>query len=226
MNAHRSSTDPVRRHRPPMPRAALGARRSARGSAVTGWLALVLLAGCAASTPSAAPAAPSAALASPSAATAASAPPSGSAALTEAFTSTRHGISISHPAGWVTQLSTEPWKTGLPGLPAGDRVHEPSDENRFISVASQPLGARDGADWASEVARAGDWEDTCEPVTEPVAIDGASGTIVVHCPSGIPSAMAWDKGRGYLIVLYPDDDVDWFKDILATVKLHPEDAAE
>jgi hypothetical protein len=39
-----------------------------------------------------------------------------------------------------------------------------------------------------------------------------------------PQALVSVGGRGYLIWLYRIDDLDWFKEILATVQLHPEDA--
>ena len=71
-----------------------------------------LAVGCAAPTsgpPTAIPAESRASTAAPSSvAVAAAAGP----ALTETFTSTIHGISVSYPEGWVPRAATEPWPAG------------------------------------------------------------------------------------------------------------------
>jgi hypothetical protein len=73
-------------------------------------------------------------------------------------------------------------------------------------------------------------EGICESPREAVAIDGAQGGT---CAS---SVAVLSKGeRGYLILLYVsgDDpavgltyDRSWFEEVLATARLHPEDAVD
>ena len=36
-------------------------------------------------------------------------PPASAPPLTQSFTSTQHGISVSYPEGWTAQAATEPW---------------------------------------------------------------------------------------------------------------------
>ena len=150
-----------------------------------------------------------------------------SPALTGTFTSNIHGISISHPAGWTVRPATEPWSTSLPIQgPAGDYIADPASENRFLDLASQPLAGKSGEEWAASVAKefAGGG-DTCKPPSEPVTIDGAAATVVVRC-DGTFTAMTAAQGRGYLIILYGWDNRAVFDEILATVRLHPEDAID
>lgn len=153
--------------------------------------------------------------------------PSPPPALTETFSSTIHGISLSYPAGWRLRPATEPWIAGIPfqGSEFADIIHDPTDGNTFLGLASQALAGRSGEDWANEITNASDWGLDCAQIlrtTETVTIDGAPGRIVVHCPGGSPFAVAWVGDRGYLVVLYPIEDRTWFKEILATVQLQPE----
>jgi hypothetical protein len=48
--------------------------------------------------------------------------------------------------------------------------------------------------------------------------------IAVLCPNGDLTAFTWVDDRGYLIILYGDDDREWFKEILATIRLRPGEA--
>ena len=85
---------------------------------------------------------------SPSASTVA--PP----ALTETFTSTRHGFSISYPTGWVPRPATEPWTTGVPDFfqTAGDVIYDPVlESNLWLMVASQPLAGKSGTQWLDDM---------------------------------------------------------------------------
>ena len=149
-----------------------------------------------------------------------------SPALTATFTSNIHGISVSHPAGWTVRPATEPWLTSLPMQgPAGDYISDPANDNRFLSLTSQPLAGKTGEEWAAGVAKLSDWGDTCNPPSEPVTIDGAAGIVVVRC-DGTFTAMTAAQNRGYLIIGYGWDDRAMFDEILATVRLHPEDAAD
>ena len=92
--------------------------------------------------------------------------------------------------------------------------------NIFVALASQPLGEISGDEWIADYL-AGD--ATCGDATEPATIDGVSGVISPDCYGGRAALVTVDD-RGYLIWLYGSDDVGWFRDIVATVKLHPEDA--
>src|SRR4029078_10623728 len=68
--------------------------------------------------------------------------------------------------------------------------------------------------------------------TEPIAVDGVTGAIGANACDVVAVTTA---GHGYLIQLTKstDDppavaayDRAWFEDVLATVKLHPEDAVD
>src|SRR5437867_2912242 len=67
-----------------------------------------------------------------------SAPP-----LTQSFTSTLHGFSMSYPEGWTAQPATQSW-TGQQfnfGDPPADFLFDPAlDDHLFLGVASQPIG--------------------------------------------------------------------------------------
>jgi hypothetical protein len=150
-------------------------------------------------------------------------------ALTESFTSAIHGISVSYPASWTVEYTaTEPWTTGLPEdcepTLCADQISAVVSGKPFLRLASQPLGGLTGEQWSTRVVNEPAFDASCPPAKEPVSIDGAAGKIAVICPDGILTALTWVDDRGYLIVLYGDDDKEWFKEILATVRLHPEDA--
>ena len=86
----------------------------------------------------------------PSTSPAASAPP-----LTESFTSTVHGISVSYPEGWIARAATEPWTdclycTGVLSHPQIDLLHRPPDDDSlFLRIASQPIGESAPEDWVA-----------------------------------------------------------------------------
>jgi hypothetical protein len=174
-------------------------------------------------------------IASPSPSPAPSPSPSGSAsvpALTGTFTSTRHGFSISYPTGWATRPAVDPWTRDFPsfGSPDSDNIYDRIlEDHLFLMVASQPLAGKSGAQWVddllAELTSAGD----CGPPIEPVTIDGIQGKL---CGS---SAAVSAGDRGYAIVMYTsgDDpaavagyDQEYFKAILATVQLTPENAVD
>jgi hypothetical protein len=162
----------------------------------------------------------------PSAA-AASAPP-----LTQTFTSTQHGISLSYPEGWTADAATGPWTDAtFPlafGLPHADWLADPIHEaSLFLTIASQPIGDATPEDWlAAQTAS----EEGCAE-SEPIEVDGAAGLIGVDCDVVVVTT----AGRGYWIQLYTSDDDPlavaaydraWFEEILATVQLLPEEAAD
>lgn len=153
-------------------------------------------------------------------------------ALTETFTSERYGFSISYPTGWVTRPATDPWTAGFPDFAStvGDIIHDPVlQDHLWIMVASQSLAGKTATQWLddllAEVGRAG----ICGAPIEPVTIDGTQGRLC----GATAATSAGD--RGYLITLYTsgDDpaavagyDQAYFRQILATVQLMPEDAVD
>ncbi len=158
-----------------------------------------------------------------------SAPP-----LTQSFTSTRHGISLSYPEGWTAQVATEPWtESTFPlffGGPHADWLSDPVLEaDLFLAIASQPIGDSTPEDWAAEQLAS---DEGCGTTTEPIAFDGGTG---LTGPGNCTVAVITADGRGYWIQLYTGgDDPDavapydraWFEEFLATVQVHPEDAVD
>jgi hypothetical protein len=171
---------------------------------------------------------------SPSPSASPSASPVPPPALTETFTSERHGFSISYPTGWVARPATEPWTTGIPNFEStdGDVIYDPARDagHLWIMVASQPQAGKDGVQWVDDALTGLSSAGICEPPLEQVSIDGAQGGM---CASSVSAVSAGD--RGYLILLYvsgddPRDaaiyDQEYFKEILATVQVRPEDAVD
>jgi hypothetical protein len=157
-----------------------------------------------------------------------SAPP-----LSQTFTSTLHGYSVSYPEGWTTQAATEPWTAStFPlefGQPHADWLSDPIlADHLFLTVASQPIGDSTPEDWAVAQMASG---EGC-PTTEPIVVDGASGLIGAD---DCDVVVVTTNGRGYWIQLLTSDDDPsavapyhraWFEEVLATVQLHPEDAVD
>ena len=173
------------------------------------------------------PSASASLLPSPSPSLAPSPVPSPLGPLTGSFTSTTFGASSSYPAGWKIQPATELWTTKVSWACAqtcADMIYEKETDSPFFSLSSQPLAGKSGPDWVAATLADPGWEGTCPPVTEPVTIDGTSGTLATICPEGLLVALTSSGGRGYAFVLYRVDDINEFKAILATVRLHPADA--
>jgi hypothetical protein len=80
---------------------------------------------------------------SPSATSRPTPSPTSAPPLTQSFTSTLHGFSMSYPEGWTAQAATEPW-TGAQanfGEPPADFLYDPTlTDHLFLSIASQPIG--------------------------------------------------------------------------------------
>jgi hypothetical protein len=159
-------------------------------------------------------------------------PSSTAPALTETFTSERHGYSISYPTGWTTFAATESWTGALPNFmdPFGDDMYDPVlQDHLFLAVASQPLAGKTGAQWVDGLLNGLSSAGECGPPIEPVTIDGSQGRLC----GAIAATSAGD--RGYVISLYTsgDDpaavagfDDAYFRQILATMQLKPEDAVD
>jgi hypothetical protein len=69
--------------------------------------------------------------------------------------------------------------------------------------------------------------------TEPITVDGATGLTGLIGADECNVAVVTTAGRGYWIQLYTGDELAvaaydraWFEELLATVQLHPEDAAD
>jgi hypothetical protein len=158
-------------------------------------------------------------------------PPAVAASLTQSFTSTLHGISMSYPEGWTAQTASGPWTDStFPlnfGQPHADWLSDPVlASDLFLAVASQPIGDSAPEDWVAAQMASG---EGCT-ATEPITVDGATGLIGAD---GCDIAVVTTAGRGYWIQLYTsgDDPVAvapydraWFEEVLATVQLLPEDA--
>jgi hypothetical protein len=167
---------------------------------------------------------------------AAPSPPASAAPLTQSFTSTQHGISVSYPDGWTVRAATEPWTESTyslrasSGTPYIDFLFHPTlTENLFLNMASQPIGDATPEEWMA--AQVAEEAEECT-ATEPIAVDGASGLIGAD---GCDIVVVTTAGRGYHIGLHTSDDDPvavapydraWFEAVLATVQLHPEDAAD
>lgn len=161
-------------------------------------------------------------------------PPASPPPLTESFTSTVHGISVSYPEGWIAQAATEPWTdclycTLVLSNPQVDVLYGPvTGDGLFLRIASQPIGESAPEDWvAAQMAS----DERCT-TTEPIVVDGATG---LSGGETCHVAVVTTAGRGYHIDLYvsPDNldlvaqyDRAWFEEVLATVQLHPEDAID
>ena len=165
---------------------------------------------------------------SPSLSPSASAPP-----LTQSFTSTLHGISLSFPEGWTAQAASEPWTTTTFPLsfpvPQVDWLYDPIlKADLFLAIASQPIGESTPEAWVAEQMAS---EEGCT-ATESIVVDAASGLIGT---GGCNVAVVTTAGRGYWIQLYTSGDNPlavapydraWFEEVLATVQLLPEDAVD
>jgi len=168
----------------------------------------------------------------PTATTAPSPSPAPVTSLTQSFASTMHGFSVSYPGGWIARPATEPW-TDRPAIaefdnPGLDVLRDPVlADHLFLNIASRPIGDTAPADWmAQQMSGYG-----CT-ATEPIAVDGVTGRIGTN---DCDIAAVTTAGHGYVIQLTKSNDDPpavaaydraWFEDVLATVKLHPEDAVD
>ena len=182
-------------------------------------IALVAV-GCAPATtasPTPLPAGSSAPTAAPPSVAAAARP-----ALTETFSSTLHGISVSYPEGWVPRAATEPWPADdfvQMESPFGDVIEDGSTgDTAFLALASQPLAGR-SLDEVCGRLRAVHGMRLARTGRRRRRSRASSGS---ECPMALVSA----GDRVFLIWLYRIDDPDWFQEILATVQLNPETALD
>jgi hypothetical protein len=140
--------------------------------------------------------------------------------LTRSFTSAVHGFSVSYPEGWTPRAATESWPENeivMQESAFGDVIEDLNADNLFLAMASRPIDDDAFGTFASSYL---DVEE-CGP-GDATTVAGADGVIGSACPL----AIVHEGGRAYLFWLYGDDDIAWFKEILATVKLEPEAAVD
>lgn len=150
--------------------------------------------------------------------------------LTQSFTSTQHGITVSYPEGWTARAATGPWTDPTFPLEFGqaiaDFLYDPVlESDLFVTIASQPIGDATPEDWVGGQMAS---DEGCGTATEPITVDGASGLIGTDCNVAVVTT----DGRGYWIQFYTGsgapllDDRAWFEALLATVQLQPENAVD
>jgi hypothetical protein len=162
---------------------------------------------------------------SPSTTPSPSAAGSGSAtlALTETFTSTRHGYSVRYPAGWAVTPATKPWSELGKNLWGSGMNDELSSSTVRFSGASRPLDPSQTADqWLT--AYAGGGSTSSWPT---VSIGGQSGRITYDGGpaaggSLAPGAVMYDAvivvgRRGYNFNMDGILDRRTFEGLLSTV---------
>ena len=139
---------------------------------------------------------------------------------------------MSYPEGWIAQAATEPWTDAadepLFSDPVADKVYDSAlADHLHLRFASQPIGDSAPDAWVAE-QMAGSGCTAAEPIT----VDGATGLIGADDCDLVAVTTA---GRGYWIALGASNDEAaatapydraWFEAVLATARLHPEDAVD
>jgi len=128
--------------------------------------------------------------------------------------------------------ATKPWTGGNElnfEAATTDHIYDPTlQDHLFLSMASQPLGAKTGETWATAFLDTP--EEGCGTAQkEPITVDGANG---LSCGQLVA---LWVADRGYFIRLYTSDDEPWlatayddawFRTVLDSVKLDPGKAVD
>ena len=133
-------------------------------------------------------------------------------------------MTVSYPSGWHLQPATEPW-TGefvQQDSPFADVIYQKKSDSPFIALASQPLAGQSSEDWTDAYVAQLVADDASCATTDPITVDGAAAVLSDACSVALVS----DGERGYLIWLYRGDDSEWFKAILATIQLEPDEAVD
>jgi hypothetical protein len=159
---------------------------------------------------------------------------SGLPALSKAFTSRVNGYSISYPGDWKVVTATETWPTGSPNFnPDDPSVDSFSGPNLAIYVASQKIASGvSPAQWLdrymSDAALDFSNRPDCATVkTQPIVVDGATGSMNYSCSVVLIDAVVTAGGRAYVFSLQGDTlDKAWLLDLLKTVKLDPAGAID
>jgi hypothetical protein len=153
--------------------------------------------------------------------------------LETTFSSTIHGVSIDYPSGWQTRPATEPWTGGDLSFdsPAADVLHDPTLGDRvYLLLASQPYGGLGKDGWRGQAVH---WLCPGGSGFGSLGFLGLDGWIVECAPK--EAAFVLSETRGYVIrrIVSSDDpglaetyDWEWFKSVLRTVDLRPEEAVD
>lgn len=146
-------------------------------------------------------------------------------ALTETFTSARHGYSIKLPAAWTATPATKPWITGIDTTYRDPALDALGDDEALLAVASSPLAKGEtAAQWLVPYCRSGADGKTCGrqiSIGDQVGYvdeDGLStegGT--VETGGRIFDAAVVVDGRGYIFILDGNVDTALFEALLRTV---------
>jgi hypothetical protein len=165
--------------------------------------------------------------------------PPASAPLTRTFVSPVHGYTMSYPQSWTVVPATRPWRHGTDGgdIAVVDRFESPG--RPVVDVASQPLppGWTDAQWFADFLPSPGDVaEPQCFPPRaqwESLTIDGhAAGWHGGDFGCSFTQAVVIVDHRAYVFTAMPDPtavstavfDAGLLRDMLASVRLHPQDA--
>lgn len=157
--------------------------------------------------------------------------------LTQTFVSPRNGFSVDYPDGWTVTSATAGWPANafLPyGHPALDTLARTGEAR--LMVASQALGnGQTEEEWLAAFFRPYTGGAPCggDRSTWPrLEIDGMSGYLdMTDCPVPVDSrisdrdvgfdVLVFSGGRVYAIGFDGNVDLDYFKTLLATVRLDP-----
>lgn len=160
-------------------------------------------------------------------------------ALTQPFTSARHGYGIRLPSTWTVKAASAPWPAGVaaatPPDPMLDVITDPGDSARTLVVVSQPLPKGMTSDaWLTAYEKsaptmpAACWP--APPQMENITVGGQAAWIhggLANC--GFTEAIAFAGGRVYEFSAYfpPGGaplDRRLLDALLATVRLDPSTA--
>lgn len=143
-----------------------------------------------------------------------------------------HGLAIDYPTGWLTDPATEPATTlGLNfGSPDVDYLYDGQYEaDLFLAMASQPLAGKTPEAWVNGFLDT--FDEGCTGPRVPVSVAGTNGLM---CGGDLMATAT--GGRGYFVRAYTGSqltaadaaahDENWFRGILATLQLRPQDALD
>ena len=156
-------------------------------------------------------------------------------ALTQSFTSARHGYSVKYPAAWTVKAATAPWPLGVqaasPSNPMLDEFGDPGDSSREFVVVSQPLatGVTSETWLAAYEKSAPSMPGACWPAPaqmEKTRIGGRAAWIHGGLPScDFTEAIAFAGGRVYELTGYVPVNAIFDRRLLnalwATVRFDP-----
>jgi hypothetical protein len=151
--------------------------------------------------------------ASPAPTTAPSASPGPTpVAKATAFTSARHGIKLTVPAGWTIQPATAPWPPGTEGAPPPDPMLDmftAPDGSRFVVLSQKLPAGTSGAAWLAtyETNGARSLPAACWPAPAAMTKATVNGQAAwIHGgvnPCGFTEAIVFAGGRIYELTGYP-----------------------